>query len=228
MSLSLLVGNRLWGMIVCHNATPRPVSCGHCAAPARNWRRWSRRGCSGWKRNSAHPVSSRPATGPTRLPTRCPKRRTWRRGSSGGRRCCCPGSAARRFSAGSMANPSATAPHANPPTTLPTRPGTDPVRLDDQWVATADPVGVYLTGDARADFTGAVHLPLSPDGGDYLVLGRRERVRTVVWAGAPDDQEPSRTLPPAPRSRPGARSSAAGACPSTMSPTSSRSKSGAG
>ena len=26
MSLSLLVGNRLWGMIVCHNATPRPVS----------------------------------------------------------------------------------------------------------------------------------------------------------------------------------------------------------
>ncbi len=88
----------------------------------------------------------------------------------------------------STANPSACGTDATPPTALPTRRGADPVRLDDQWIATADPVGVYIAGAARADFIGAVHLPLSPDGGDYLVLGRRERVRTVVWAGVSEDQ----------------------------------------
>ena len=77
---------------------------------------------------------------------------------------------------------------ATPPQALPSWRGADPVCLDDQWIAAADPVGVYIPGAARADFTGAVHLPLSPDGGDYLVLGRRERVRTVVWAGVADDQ----------------------------------------
>jgi two-component system CheB/CheR fusion protein len=38
-------------------------------------------------------------------------------------------------------------------------------------------------------------MPLSPDGGDYLVLGRREQVRTVVWAGVNDD-EAKRDLTP--------------------------------
>ena len=104
-----------------------------------------------------------------------------------------------------LANPSATAPKRT--RRLPARPaGSDPVRLEDTWASAADPVGVYLFGDARADFTGAVHLPLSPDGGDYLVLGRPERTRTVVWAGGPPTPGAGeKDLTPRARSRHGAR-----------------------
>ncbi len=183
MSLSLLVGNRLWGMIVCHNATPRPVSAalrGACqeiaeVVAARLFRMEAEQRASGFlqARNRADMLADALSETPelaAGIERRAPMLLSW-------------------FGCTALlgrihGKPIRHGTAANPPTTLPTRRGADPVRLDDQWVAAADPVGVYLTGDARADFTGAVHLPLSPDGGDYLVLGRRERVRTVVWAGA--------------------------------------------
>jgi len=187
MSLSLLVGNRLWGMIVCHNATPHPVSAalrGACqeiaeVVAARLFRMEAELRASGFlqARNRADTLADALSETPelaAGIERRAPMLLSW-------------------FDCTALigrirGKPIRHSTVAAPPTTLPTQGGADPVRLDDQWVATVDPVGVYLTGDARADFIGAVHLPLSPDGSDYLVLGRRERVRRVVWAGATDDE----------------------------------------
>jgi two-component system, chemotaxis family, sensor kinase Cph1 len=187
MSLSLLVGNRLWGMVVCHNATPHPVSAalrGACqeiaeVVAARLFRMEAEQRASGFlqARNRADTLADALSEAPelaAGIERRAPMLLSWFGCTA----------LLGRIRGKSIRHGTA----ATPPATLPTPPGTDPVRLDDQWVAAADPVGVYLTGDARADFTGAVHLPLSPDGGDYIVLGRRERVRTVVWAGATGDE----------------------------------------
>jgi chemotaxis family two-component system sensor kinase Cph1 len=187
MSLSLLVGNRLWGMVVCHNATPLRVSAalrGACqeiaeVVAARLFRMEAEQRASGFlqARNRADTLADALSETPelvAGIERRAPMLLSWFDCTA----------LLGRIHGKSIRHGTA----ANPPMTLPTPPSADPVRLDDQWVAAVDPVGLYLTGDARADFTGAVHLPLSPDGGDYLVLGRRERIRTVVWAGATDDE----------------------------------------
>ena len=186
MALSLLVGNRFWGMIVCHSVTPRPVSAalrGVCqelaeVVAARLFRMEAERRASGFlqARNRADTLAEALSETPdlaAGIERRAPMLLSW-------------------FDCTALlgrihGKPIRHGTAATPPQALPSRRGADPVCLDDQWIAAADPVGVYIPGAARDDFTGAVHLPLSPDGGDYLVLGRRERVRTIVWAGAADD-----------------------------------------
>ena len=79
--------------------------------------------------------------------------------------------------------------------TLPTPPGTDPVRLDDQWVATADPVGVYIPGPPA---------PISPAPSSCHC--HRMVAITLSWDGgsgygrssgrAPTDEEGKRDLTP--------------------------------
>ncbi|GEO40902.1 histidine kinase [Skermanella aerolata] len=188
MALSLLVGNRFWGMIVCHSATPRTVSAplrGVCqelaeVVAARLFRRDAEHRATGFlqARNRADMLADALSESPdlvSGIERRAQMLLSW-------------------FDCTALlgrihGKPVRCGTDATPPPALPTRRGADPVRLDDQWIAAADPVGVYITGAARADFVGAVHLPLSPDGGDYLVLGRRERVRTVVWAGVADGRD---------------------------------------
>jgi two-component system, chemotaxis family, sensor kinase Cph1 len=184
MSLSLLVGNRLWGMIVCHHACPRMVSApmrGACQELAevvatRLFRMEAEQRASGFlqARTRADTLADALSDTPdlaAGIERRAPMLLTWFG---------CTALLGRIHS-----KPIRHGTQADPPTTLPVRLGADPVRLEDAWASTADPVGVYLSGDARADFTGAVHLPLSPDGSEYLVLGRPEQTRTVVWAGGP-------------------------------------------